>query len=66
MKIKKTKYGKIILSLANELYENEVIDMFEQFVGGKIGKVDLKRDGRMIKKIGKEIDNQKILMELEK
>lgn len=26
MKIRKTKYGKIIISLAEELYKNEVID----------------------------------------
>lgn len=26
MKIRKTKYGKIILSLAEELYKNEVVD----------------------------------------
>ena len=36
MKIRKTKYGKIILGLAEELYRNEVIDtQMEKLVIGE-------------------------------
>ena len=45
MKIRKTKYGKIILGLAEELYENEVVDTnMERLVIGEGKDYDSKED----------------------
>ena len=41
-------------------YSKHDIYMFEQFISGKIGKVDLERDGKRIEKIKLEIAYQKL------